>query len=152
MGALAGVVSGRATARSQVQAQEVQLRVLKLELESQQRRESLSARQGLYGRFLAEGHVAYSKVMSVRHLSDRGGEEGKIKLQAAEEAVERLSALHGEVAVLAGPHLAAETLRLVADMWEGLSEQSSIDDRGVIKRLGGITVAMQRELQAGVGA
>ncbi|MFF3864575.1 hypothetical protein [Micromonospora sp. NPDC001898] len=129
----------------------MQLRVLKLELESQHRRELLSVKQGLYGRFLGECHGAYAKVVNVRHLSDRNSEEGKSKLQAAEEALERLGALHGEIAVLTDPHLAAETLRLVADLWEGLSERSGIDDSGAIKRLGGITVAMQRELKVAVG-
>lgn len=151
VGALAGVVSGRAAARSQVQAQEVQLRVLKLEVESQHRRELLSVKQGLYGRFLAESHSAYVKVMNVRHLSDRRSEEGKGKLKLAEEALERLGALHGEIAVLADPHLAAETLRLVADLWEGLSETSGFDHFAGMKRFGGITVAMQRDIKVAVG-
>ncbi len=145
VGALAAVVSGRATAKSDLRAHETQLRILELQIKSQDRREVFAAKREAYSKVLAEIDAAYFAADAVLEARTRGGDERSAR-DALDAVMGRVGAVGSEVAVLAGPKVFADVTRVIARMY-----QYSEGDVGVTELAearGNVIFALHRDINS----
>ncbi|MGW5012618.1 hypothetical protein ACWEOR_10970 [Micromonospora chalcea] len=120
--------SGGATAKSDLRAQETQLKILQLQLKSQDRRELLTAKREVYSKLLAEVDAAYTAAEAIRVRQQKPDSELLARIDALQAVVVRAGAVAAEVAVLAGPKVFAAASKTLGAIYKYSAGESSIEE------------------------
>ncbi|MEU8155224.1 hypothetical protein AB0B94_16300 [Micromonospora sp. NPDC048986] len=128
VGAMAAVVSARVTARSDVQAQEMQLKILETQIAAQDRRDLFTAKREAYSRFLAEAQSLFDAAIEASPVGEVADEERARQLELLNSCAARLGALAGELAVLGGPEMFGLASEYIAAAYQCSQEQTDSGD------------------------